>query len=69
MTMLLIREFYIDSDPDQDYIVVYTDRCSIMPHVPNWQDHAEKWADRHIPGWTNIEVFEIATSGGYVVQR
>jgi hypothetical protein len=68
MTMLLIHEFYIEADAEQGDIVVYTQRCTTMPHVPNWQAHVESWADQHIPGWLDIEVFEVASTG-YGIQR
>lgn len=62
---ILIREFYMEDD-----VQVYTGRDSVMPVGNNidWVDWVETWADIHIPGWQNIECFNIDTTN-YCVTR
>lgn len=68
MSQILICEFYTEQDPEQGEMVIYTQRQAVMPLVPNWHDLVETWADEHIPGWQNIEMFETQPTN-YVVQR
>ena len=54
--MILIREFDIEEDTQ-----VFTGRDTVLP--VNDINKVQKWADSHIPDWTNIEIFSIQPIG------